>query len=92
MLPFSMISSMSITTLLHMAIVFNLFLFQVQHYLLLTIEGTVSPMSFVTDILFPYALDNVGKHVATTYDTEETQHDIDLLRSQVRFHAIIYCY
>ncbi|XWS68658.1 hypothetical protein CRYUN_Cryun04dG0109800 [Craigia yunnanensis] len=55
-----------------------------QRCLLLSIEGTVSPKSFVTNILFPYALENVGKHVAMTYDTEETQHDIDLLRSQIQ--------
>lgn len=60
----------------------------VQRFLLLSIEGTVIPMSFVTDILLPYALDNVGKYVATTYVTEETQHDIDILRSHVRFNAI----
>ncbi|XP_017971558.1 PREDICTED: probable bifunctional methylthioribulose-1-phosphate dehydratase/enolase-phosphatase E1 2 isoform X4 [Theobroma cacao] len=55
-----------------------------QRCLLLTVEGTVTPMSFVTDILFPYAHDNVRKHLAMTYDTEETQHDIDLLRSQIQ--------
>ncbi|XP_021290401.1 probable bifunctional methylthioribulose-1-phosphate dehydratase/enolase-phosphatase E1 2 isoform X7 [Herrania umbratica] len=55
-----------------------------QRCLLLTIEGTVTPMSFVTDILFPYAHDNVQKHLAMTYDSEETQHDIDLLRSQIQ--------
>ncbi|XVE92746.1 hypothetical protein REPUB_Repub01dG0126200 [Reevesia pubescens] len=55
-----------------------------QRFLLLTVEGTVSPISFFTDILFPYAHDHLGKHLATTYDTEETQHDIDLLRSQIQ--------
>lgn len=90
MLPFSMLSNTSATRMLDMAIVFNLIQFMVQRCLLLTVEGTVTPMSFVTDILFPYAHDNVRKHLAMTYDTEETQHDIDLLRSQVRFHAFIY--
>ncbi|XVE49945.1 hypothetical protein DITRI_Ditri01bG0122800 [Diplodiscus trichospermus] len=54
-----------------------------QHYLLHNIEGTVSPMSFVRDFLFRYALDNFGKHIATTYDTEETEHVLEFLRSQI---------
>jgi methylthioribulose 1-phosphate dehydratase/enolase-phosphatase E1 len=62
----------------------NLMLFIVQHCVLLDIEGTTTPVSFVTDVLFSYAHDNVGKHLAATYDSEETQNDINLLRSQVR--------
>lgn len=60
-------------------------LFIVQHCVLLDIEGTTTPASFVSDVLFPYAHDNVGKHLAATYDSEEAQNDINLLRSQVRF-------
>lgn len=63
----------------------NLVLFIVQHCVLLDIEGTTTPLSFVTDVLFLYAHDNVGRHLAATFDTEETQNDINLLRSQVRF-------
>ncbi|KAK9085320.1 hypothetical protein Sjap_025731 [Stephania japonica] len=51
--------------------------------ILLDIEGTTTPISFVTDVLFPYARQNVRKHLAATYDTEETQEDIKLLRAQV---------
>ncbi|XP_042521046.1 probable bifunctional methylthioribulose-1-phosphate dehydratase/enolase-phosphatase E1 1 isoform X2 [Macadamia integrifolia] len=51
--------------------------------IVLDIEGTTSPISFVTDVLFPYARDNVGKHLYSTYDTEETRDDIKLLRTQV---------
>ncbi|KAM3697445.1 hypothetical protein ACB098_06G113200 [Castanea mollissima] len=43
-----------------------------------------TPASFFSDCLFPYACDNVGKHLAATYDSEETQNDINLLRSQVQ--------
>lgn len=57
----------------------------VQHCILLDIEGTTSPISFFTDVLLAYARDNVGKHLAETYDSEETQNDINLLRLQVRF-------
>jgi hypothetical protein len=50
----------------------------------LDIEGTVAPISFVTETLFPYARARVAQHLADTYDTEETQADLDLLRQQVR--------
>lgn len=51
--------------------------------ILLDIEGTTTPISFVTDVLFPYARDNVRKHLSVTYNTEETKDDIMLLRAQV---------
>lgn len=54
-----------------------------QHCIVLDIEGTTTPISFVTDVLFPYARDNVARHLTATYDTSETQADIKLLRSQV---------
>ncbi|XP_062104658.1 probable bifunctional methylthioribulose-1-phosphate dehydratase/enolase-phosphatase E1 2 [Humulus lupulus] len=50
---------------------------------LLDIEGTVTSISFVTNVLLPYARDNVGKHLAATYDSKETQNDIKLLHSQI---------
>ncbi|KAI3466103.1 hypothetical protein Pfo_022766 [Paulownia fortunei] len=51
--------------------------------IVLDIEGTTTPISFVTDVLFPYARDTVGKHLELTYDTAETQDDINLLCAQV---------
>ncbi|XP_039002671.1 probable bifunctional methylthioribulose-1-phosphate dehydratase/enolase-phosphatase E1 [Hibiscus syriacus] len=51
--------------------------------IVLDIEGTTTPISFVMDVLFPYARDNVGRHLSATYDSAETQDDIKLLRSQV---------
>ncbi|XP_054812706.1 probable bifunctional methylthioribulose-1-phosphate dehydratase/enolase-phosphatase E1 isoform X1 [Prosopis cineraria] len=54
------------------------------HCVVLDIEGTTTPISFVTEVLFPYARANVGRHLSTTYDTPETQDDIKLLRSQVQ--------
>ncbi|XP_059282302.1 probable bifunctional methylthioribulose-1-phosphate dehydratase/enolase-phosphatase E1 1 [Lycium ferocissimum] len=50
----------------------------------LDIEGTTTPISFVTDVLFPYARNNVGRHLDATYDSAETQQDIKLLRAQVQ--------
>ncbi|MCE2055549.1 hypothetical protein HAX54_042867 [Datura stramonium] len=52
--------------------------------IVLDIEGTTTPISFVTDVLFPYARDNVGRHLDATYDSAETQEDIKLLRAQVQ--------
>ncbi|KAE9590620.1 putative 2-hydroxy-3-keto-5-methylthiopentenyl-1-phosphate phosphatase [Lupinus albus] len=47
----------------------------------LDIEGTTTPISFVSEVLFPYACDNVGRHLSATYDTPDTQNDIMLLCS-----------
>uniref|UniRef100_A0A804N1B6 Enolase-phosphatase E1 n=1 Tax=Zea mays TaxID=4577 RepID=A0A804N1B6_MAIZE len=54
-----------------------------QRSVVLDIEGTTSPISFVTDVLFPYARDNVRTHLDATYSTRETKDDIALLRAQV---------
>ncbi|XP_047311448.1 probable bifunctional methylthioribulose-1-phosphate dehydratase/enolase-phosphatase E1 1 isoform X2 [Impatiens glandulifera] len=51
--------------------------------ILLDIEGTTTPISFVMEVLFPYARENVGRHLGITYHTDETKDDIKLLRSQV---------
>lgn len=49
----------------------------------LDIEGTVAPISFVADVLFPYAKARLRSHLEATYDSAETQADLDLLRQQV---------
>lgn len=54
-----------------------------RRWIVLDIEGTTTPITFVTDVLFPYARENVGKHLNLTYHTAETQEDIKLLRAQV---------
>ncbi|KAL1567174.1 putative bifunctional methylthioribulose-1-phosphate dehydratase/enolase-phosphatase E1 1 [Salvia divinorum] len=51
--------------------------------IVLDIEGTTTPISFVAEVLFPYARDSVEKHLVLTYETTETQDDIKLLRAQV---------
>lgn len=48
----------------------------------LDIEGTVAPISFVAEVLFPYALKHVRAHLEGTYGAEETQADIELIRKQ----------
>ncbi|KAL5564411.1 hypothetical protein UlMin_027575 [Ulmus minor] len=52
--------------------------------IVLDIEGTTTPISFVSDVLFPYARDNVARHLSATYDTVETKEDIELLRTQIQ--------
>lgn len=59
-----------------------------QRSVVLDIEGTTSPISFVTDVLFPYARDNVRRHLDATYSTRETKDDIALLRAQVSFPVV----
>ncbi|EFJ22297.1 hypothetical protein SELMODRAFT_416499 [Selaginella moellendorffii] len=54
-----------------------------QAVVVLDIEGTTTPISFVSDVLFPYAYNNVHKHLVSTFDSPETQRDIQLLRDQV---------
>lgn len=56
-----------------------------QRCIVLDIEGTTTPISFVTDVLFPYARENVGNHLDATYDSAETKEDIKLLRAQVSY-------
>jgi hypothetical protein len=51
--------------------------------IVLDIEGTVAPISFVKDVLFNYARAHLRSHLEATFDTEETQADIQLLREQV---------
>ena len=52
-------------------------------FMLLDIEGTTTPILFVTETLFPYALSNVRSFLEASYETEETREDLSLLRAQV---------
>uniref|UniRef100_A0A8R7PNX9 Enolase-phosphatase E1 n=1 Tax=Triticum urartu TaxID=4572 RepID=A0A8R7PNX9_TRIUA len=47
------------------------------------IEGTTTPISFVADVLFPYARANARAHLAATYHTQQTREDVALLRAQI---------
>ena len=48
---------------------------------LLDIEGTIAPVSFVYDILFPFAHEHVARFVAEHWDDLDVQKDIDDLRA-----------
>ncbi|XP_045165593.1 enolase-phosphatase E1-like [Mercenaria mercenaria] len=49
--------------------------------LVLDIEGTIAPISFVKEKLFPYVRENLESYLSTRYDEEETQADISALRA-----------
>jgi hypothetical protein len=56
---------------------------QLPRAIVLDIEGTVAPISFVADVMFPYARDNVAAHLEAHYDTPEARADIEAIRKQV---------
>eukprot|EP00877_Chromochloris_zofingiensis_P003346 jgi/Chrzof1/13011/Cz07g16110.t1 len=51
--------------------------------IVLDIEGTVVPISFVADVLFPYAREHVTQHLRDTYGEKETQEDIAAIKKQM---------
>lgn len=77
--------SLSLLCYISKSLIYIIHCLVAQRCIVLDIEGTTTPITFVTDVLFPYARENVGKHLSLTYDTAETQEDIKLLRSQVMF-------
>lgn len=52
--------------------------------IVLDIEGTVAPIDFVTQTLFPYAKAHVQEYLESTFDSAETQSAIHALRLQAR--------
>ncbi|KAG2493717.1 hypothetical protein HYH03_008230 [Edaphochlamys debaryana] len=48
----------------------------------LDIEGTVAPISFVADVMFPYAREHCRGFLEGAFGAEETQADIGLIREQ----------
>jgi 2,3-diketo-5-methylthio-1-phosphopentane phosphatase len=51
--------------------------------ILLDIEGTITPVAFVYDTLFPYAHDHLARFLEDNWDEQDVQSDIDLLRKQI---------
>lgn len=49
---------------------------------LLDIEGTTTPLSFVHDKLIGYVKDNLKEYLASRWENEEVQSDVDALRQQ----------
>lgn len=54
---------------------------------LIDIEGTTTPISFVTETLFPYAKDNVQSYLTEKWDQPEVREDVDALRQLARDDA-----
>ncbi|XP_066567616.1 enolase-phosphatase E1 [Amia ocellicauda] len=50
--------------------------------LLLDIEGTTTPITFVKDILFPYIKDNVQEYLSAHWEEDECKQDVQLLKKQ----------
>ena len=46
------------------------------------IEGTLAPISFVKDVLFPYATNNVQNYLENTWSVTQTQGDVKELYAQ----------
>jgi len=51
-------------------------------HILLDIEGTVAPISFVYDVLFPYARSHAEAFLNKAWETDEVQEDVALFRAQ----------
>ncbi|POM67112.1 2,3-diketo-5-methylthio-1-phosphopentane phosphatase [Phytophthora palmivora] len=49
---------------------------------MLDIEGTTTPITFVHDILFPYVTDNASRFLAQTWDEPDTKADVAALVAQ----------
>jgi len=47
--------------------------------ILLDIEGTTTPISFVTKVLFPYVTDNLTQYLDEQWTEKETQQDVEAL-------------
>lgn len=52
-------------------------------FVVLDIEGTTSPMTYVADVLFPYAKKALRSHLQATWDSQETRADVAALREFV---------
>ena len=49
-------------------------------YVVLDIEGTVAPISFVSETLFPYARSRLRSYFTDGWESDEVQHDVGLLK------------
>jgi enolase-phosphatase E1 len=49
---------------------------------LLDIEGTTTPISFVYDVLFPFARARINNYLQTNLDSREVQRDMELLNRE----------
>uniref|UniRef100_A0A8C5MF54 Enolase-phosphatase 1 n=1 Tax=Leptobrachium leishanense TaxID=445787 RepID=A0A8C5MF54_9ANUR len=57
--------------------------------LLLDIEGTTSPITFVKDVLFPYVKDNVKGYLSKHWKEQPCQEDVAELRKQADADSLL---
>ena len=57
-----------------------------KHYVF-DIEGTTTPITFVKDVLFPYAADNARDYLESTWSTAQTKADVDEFIKQAALDA-----
>nr|XP_023652010.1 enolase-phosphatase E1 [Paramormyrops kingsleyae] len=50
--------------------------------MLLDIEGTTTPITFVKDILFPYIKEHIENYLSTHWEEDECKQDVQLLKKQ----------
>jgi methylthioribulose 1-phosphate dehydratase/enolase-phosphatase E1 len=50
--------------------------------ILLDIEGTTTPITFVKDVMFPFAASHVEEYLQRTWSSDMTAHDVSALRAQ----------
>lgn len=51
--------------------------------LVLDIEGTTTPITFVKDILFPYIKEHLEDHLSAHWEEDECKQDVHLLKKQI---------
>jgi hypothetical protein len=57
--------------------------------IVLDIEGTTTPISFVHDTLFPYIIDHIAKFLADNWNSAECQEHVKSLLELVEFSFIL---
>lgn len=55
----------------------------------LDIEGTVAPVSFVYDVMFPYAKKKLQSYLEKNWDTAEMRSEVQQLQAEVSFCQIL---
>ena len=57
----------------------------------LDIEGTVAPVSFVYDVMFPYAKKKLQSYLEKNWDTAEMRSEVQQLQAEVSFARFLKC-